>query len=114
LGGVSLDKIATNRVVGSVPIGYYLKERRNILDILDDLIKSIDGYYGFDIEGNFFYGTLAVASHDIPQKLTGNSASRYGDVVYEATTSPYTSATDIKKYVLASDQIATNTTKPTL
>ncbi len=114
LGGVPSINFITSPLVGTLPIGYYLKERRNILDILDDLIKSIDGYYGFDIDGNFFYGVLAIPSHDIPQKLTGNSASRYGDVVYDNTTNAYTDSTLIKRFVLASDIIGAASPKPTV
>lgn len=113
-GGLLSSEVEDNRISGLLSTGVYISDRRNILEVLDELLTSIDGYYGFNIEGKFYYGVLAVPSNIVAQKLSGNSVTRYGDIFYEDfDTTLYTDHEDIPKYIIASDQIANNVAKST-
>lgn len=78
-------------------VGIYLPERENTLDVLDQIVASYDGFFGFDYSGNFIIGNLTIPNTSIPSKLETGAATKYGDLFYDNTGT----------YILASDVIGT-------
>ena len=91
--GISTTSILPN----TSRVGIYIPERENTLDILDRIVSSYDGFFGFDYSGNFFIGNMTIPNTSVPSSLAQGVASKYGDLVYDNTGT----------YVLASDVIGT-------
>jgi hypothetical protein len=51
-------------------VGLFAAEQRTILDVLDELINSIGGYYGFDRNGKFEVGLFTAPSGGQPAAAT--------------------------------------------
>ena len=78
-------------------VGIYIPERQNTLDVIDQLVASYDGFFGFDYSGNFFIGNLTIPNTTVASRLEVGNISKYGDLFYDNTGT----------YVLSSDIIGT-------
>ena len=94
---VSLSDINTDNSI-NVPIGIYITDRENTLDVLDKLVASFDGFYGFDSFGIFRLSCLVIPNTTDPIHILCSKGSKYGDVITDGTNS----------YMLASDVLGTS------
>lgn len=77
----------------NVPVGIYISERENTLDVLDALVGSFDGIFGFDFRGDFRLSCLTIPNTSTPSYIEFSKASKYGDVISDG----------VKDYMLSSD-----------
>lgn len=59
-------------------VGIYIGDRRNTIDVLDELIKTIGGYYGFGRAGLFKVGRLDAPSGSPILDLTADDIEEFG------------------------------------
>lgn len=78
-------------------VGIYIPESENTLDVLDRVVASYDGFFGFDYSGNFIIGNMTIPNTSIASHRSLGMASKFGDLIYD----------DTGTYVLASDVIGT-------
>ena len=81
---VSLLNINMDNAINT-PVGIYISERENTLDILDKLVSSFDGFYGFDSFGVFRLGCLTIPNTSQPLHILCEKGSKYGDVITDGT-----------------------------
>lgn len=74
-GNINLDNAI------NMPVGIYISERENTLDILDKLVSSFDGFFGFDSFGIFRLGCLTIPNTCNPLHIVIEKGSKYGDVI---------------------------------
>lgn len=102
-GGISNTKLLKYPYSCKVSVGIYINQRNNALDIIDELMSSVNGFIYFDTTGNLIISSLVVANNSIGSKVTNTTAGlAYGDVVYDTSV-------NIDGYVLASDTIPETT-----
>lgn len=94
--GVNLSNINLDNAI-NMPVGIYISERENTLDILDKLVSSFDGFFGFDPVGVFRLGCLTIPNTSAPLHNIVPIASKYGDVITDGNA----------EYMLGSDLIGT-------
>lgn len=63
-------------------VGLYIRDRRNLLDALDELVLGIRGYYGFDRNGLFEVGRLEAPSGSAVMEIDGK-LEIFGDLRVE-------------------------------
>jgi hypothetical protein len=90
--GVSVPNINLDNAI-HMPIGIYIPERENTLDILDSLVGSFDGFYGFDSFGVFRLGCITIPNTSTPIHIMPHVGSKYGDVITDG----------VSEYILGSD-----------
>jgi hypothetical protein len=66
-------------------VGIYIGDRRNILDVLDELIKTIGGFYGFGRAGLFKVGRLDAPSGSPVIDLFADDVEEFGLTVKTRT-----------------------------
>ena len=66
-------------------VGIYIGERRNTLDVLDELIKTIGGFYGFGRAGLFKVGRLDAPSGSPVIDLVADDIEEFGLTVKSRT-----------------------------
>jgi hypothetical protein len=54
------------------PIGLYVRDRRNVLDCLDELVNSVGSWYTFDRSGKMIFGRMDVPSGSPVLELTAD------------------------------------------
>lgn len=98
--GIPGSKLTSTDYVANVPVGIYLKERVNALNVIDELLNSIDGFMYFDPVGSLVISTLVVPNNAIGSQIgRTTSGLSYGDIVYDQDI-------DTDAYIIASDTIA--------
>lgn len=75
--------------------GIYITDRENTLDVLDQLVASFDGFYGFDSLGIFRLSCLTIPNTTEPLHIICGKGNKYGDVITDGT----------NNYILASDSV---------
>ena len=70
-GDVNTSSITTLDTDAPYTIGVFVPDRRNTIDVLDEIITSVGGYYGFTRAGVFFVGRLVAP--------TGTAVTDIGD-----------------------------------
>lgn len=79
----------------SVDVGIYISDRENTLDVLDKLVSSVDGFYGFKPNGMFILGNLTVPNTSVPSHIAGNNFSKYGDLFSDRAGNLYVLGSDL-------------------
>lgn len=101
--GISATKLQKFPYSCNVSVGVYIKDRTNSLDVIDELMSSVNGFIYFDTTGNLIITSLVVANNSIGSKVGNTTATlAYGDMVY--LTDPA-----IDGYIIASNTVPETT-----
>lgn len=101
--GISATKLQNFPYSCNVSVGIYIKDRTNSLDVIDELMSSVNGFIYFDTTGNLIITSLVVANNSIGSKVGNTTATlAYGDMVY--LTDPA-----IDGYIIASNTVPETT-----
>lgn len=79
----------------SVDVGIYISDRENTLDVLDKLVASVDGFYGFKPNGKFVLGNLTIPNTAVPSHIYGQNFSKYGDLFADRAGNLYILGSDL-------------------
>lgn len=88
---LQLDEVISR----SVSVGIYLSDRENTLDVLDKLVSSVDGFFGFKPNGKFILGNLTVPNTSVPSHIYGQNFSKYGDLFCDVNGDLYVLGSDL-------------------
>lgn len=97
--GIDISKLQQSNNVANISTGIYIKDRENSLDIIDQLMASINGFTYFNT-----LGELKLSSIVVPNNYNGckvghtTSALSQGDIVYQDSIDD--------AYILLSDNIS--------
>lgn len=77
--GISIGKLVYISTIYA-KVGIYITEVQNTLDVLDRIVASFDGFYGFDTAGYLLIGNLTIPNTVVASFINAANFGKYGDV----------------------------------
>jgi hypothetical protein len=104
---ISSTSLAAMNTLCPQTVGLFIKDRTNLLPALDELVASVQGYYGFGRDGKFQMGRLSTPAGSPTLYLIADDIEQYGVTVKTVSPPIKTYRMGYKQYyTILSDGVA--------